>query len=161
MPLADAAWQRRPLEVPHVRRVLALISALALVLVVAGPVAAQEEQINNIVVTSVTRDAFGGLNLHGTAQCVGVTNGNVQIQGSITQAIGHKTTVNGGLGGGTWCPMYGTIEWDAYATPDYGSGSFSNGWITGWLGFNGAQCDQNGCWPNFGGTQFTFKVTKR
>ncbi len=143
------------------RRVFALISALALVLVVAAPVAAQEEQITNIVVTSVTRDAFGGITVAGTAQCVGVTDPNVQIQGSITQAVGHKTTVNGWLGGGTWCPLYGTIEWNAYSTPDIGSGSYSNGWITGSVSFTGSQCDQNVCQPNYGGTQFTFKVTKR
>jgi hypothetical protein len=144
------------------RRVLALIAALALAVVVAVPVAAFDQPaVNNVVVTSIVLDKYGGLTVNGTAECINMDVQNLQVQGSLTQAIGHKTTITGWIGTGVQCTLYGTIIWQAYAQPN-GPGVFGPGWVTGNVTFTDQYCDNSGCYGNnYGYANFAVKVTKR
>ena len=142
------------------RRILAVAGSLVLALTLMVPVvAAAPGDVTGITVKSATVDKAGLIVVRGTIYC---QNGLVgaDITGTITQSIGHKTSIQGGFGGWVDCASNGPTEYEiaSYAYP----GTFASGWANVQIAFGMQNCDENGCWFDwFGGNDFYVKVTKR
>lgn len=78
----------------------------------------------------------------------------------MAQAIGHKTTLTSGLGGGVHCLFNGPTDYETWTYAN--SGTYANGWMSVQIWFGITQCNEYGCWFDwFGGDNFYVKVTKR
>ena len=64
----------------------------------------------------------------------------LDVQGQVIEAIGHKVTIRGGIGGGLQCEPNGPTYWEAGAWAD--SGKFSTGWATLRLQFGSGGSDR-------------------
>ncbi len=146
------------------RRILAVAGSALLALALTVPVVVAEDgpppYVTDITVTSATVARTGEVRIAGTLYCQNMDNWNIQTQGQVIQAIGRKTTIRGGIGGGLYCNPNGPSDWDVWAWAD--SGTFGPGWATVQIGFGNWNCDEFGCWwQDFGGGNFYVKVTKR
>ena len=95
------------------QRLMTALSAAALAVAMTVPAAsAQEGQwIDGIVINSATLDRTGMVKLTGTLYCQNMDSMQVEMQGQLRQAIGHKTTIQGFVGGGFQCSPNGPTSW--------------------------------------------------
>ena len=85
--------------------------------------------------------------------------GGVEVNGAVTQAIGHKTVIQGGFSGWVTCLSNGPTDWEVASYAD--GGMFANGWARVQIQFGITQCNEFGCFFDwFGGNDFYVKVTK-
>ena len=138
----------------------AFLSAVVLALAVAVPAFAQEPYVSDIHVTSVQVNKMGEMHILGYLYCQNIgSDWKVEERGQAIQAIGRKTTVRGGIGGGFHCNPNGPTYFDAWSWADWGK--YTNTWTTIQLGFGTNWCDENGCWwQDYGGQNFYLKATK-
>jgi len=146
------------------RRILAVACSALLALALTVPVVVAEDgpspYVDGITVASAQVSRTGEVRITGTLYCHYMDNWNIGINGQLIQAIGRKTTIRGGIGGGLQCTDNGPTYWEGWAWAD--SGTFGTGWATAQINFSNKGCDQNGCWgQDFGGGNFYVKVTKR
>jgi len=135
------------------RRILAMVTSLLLVLSLAGPAGAGDggPQINYVTIGSATVDRSGTVHIQGTLWCSQTMD--VQIQwGQVEQVVGRTTTVRGGFGG--WYLCNGTTPWESWTSAN--DGKFTSGWAMIRVKFEGAYwCDDpndpNTCYPHAGG----------
>jgi hypothetical protein len=140
------------------RFLAAMVAALLMVGLVAGAVSADQ---SSITLTSATVNHAGQVVLTGTIVCDPVLYPQgVGFNGQITEAIGHKTTLQTGLQGGFQCASAGGTTFQIWAQAN--NGTFSNGWVyvSLWF-FDQSQCGQNGCGQNIAGGTFYVKLTKK
>jgi hypothetical protein len=141
------------------RRILTVASAVLLALMVVAPAAlAAPGDVTGITVTSATVDKAGLVVVRGTMYCQNGIGG-VEVNGAVTQAIGHKTAIQGGFGGWVDCLSNGPTNWEVASYAD--GGFFSNGWARLQIQFGMTQCNEFGCWFDwYGGNDFYIKLTK-
>jgi hypothetical protein len=143
------------------RRILAVAGSALLALALTVPVVVADgpkPEVTGITVTSATVARTGEVRITGTLYCQWMDGWNIGTQGQLIQAIGHKTTIRGGIGGGVYCNPTGPSDWEVWAWAD--SGTFGPGWATLQIGFNW-NCDEFGKCEWLGGDNFVVKVTKR
>jgi len=145
------------------RRILAILAGSFLVVAFAAPVASAGDgsYITDLKILSATIDKTGQLHFTGTFYCQNMDYWNIEAQGQVIQAIGKKTTIRGGVWGGTQCEPNGPTTFEAWSFPDWGM--YGPGWVTLQIGFGSGGCDgPDNCWWNdVGGGQFYVKVVKK
>jgi hypothetical protein len=93
-----------------------------------------------ITVTDVKVDQAGNANITGTLNCTGVVPNPISISGSLTQPIGRKSSVSGGISASGTCAQGQT--WSALVQPTVGK--FAGGAATANFG-NTFVCNLSGC----------------
>jgi len=84
----------------------------------------------------------------------------VEAQGQVTQSIGRKTQLRGGIWGGLQCNPNGPTWFEVWSFADWGR--FATTWTGIQLGFGQYyDCNEFGCnWRDFGGGQWWLKAGK-
>jgi len=147
------------------RRIVAVACSALLALALTVPVVVAEDgpspYVTDITITSAQVAKTGEVMITGTLYCQNMDNWDIGISGQLIQAIGRKTTIRGGIGGGLHCNPNGPTYWEGWAWAD--SGTFGTGWATVQVSFGNGGCDEFGnCWwQDFGSGNFYVKVTKR
>jgi len=141
------------------RRILAVAGSVLLALSLSAPVVVASDNVTGVTVQSATVDKAGLVIVRGTIYCQNGIGG-AEIQGAVTQAIGHKTTISGGFGGWVECNSNGPTNYEvgAYAYP----GTFSGGWALVQIAFGQTLCNDGGCWFEWwGGNDFYVKLVRK
>jgi len=144
------------------RKLFALLCSMLLVLgFEVSLVSAQEPYITDITVTSVKVDRICNMQISGYMYCQNIDiNWKVEAQGQVTQSIGRKTQLRGGIWGGLQCNPNGPTWFEVWSFADWGR--FATTWTGIQLGFGQYyDCNEFGCnWRDFGGGQWWLKAGK-
>jgi len=141
------------------RRILAVAGSVLLALALTAPAVVAVDNVTGITVQSATVDKSGLVLVSGTIYCQpGISY--VDIIGTVTQAIGHKTTISGGFGGNVNdCAANGPTSFTVAVYAN--TGIFASGWANVQVAFGLLRCDPLGCpFEWWAGNDFRVKVTK-
>jgi hypothetical protein len=147
------------------RKLFALLFGFLLVLTFSVSVATAQEPgqpyITDLTVTSVKVDRIGNMSIDGYMYCQNMDGWWLDSQGQITQSMGRKTQLRGGVWGSVQCNPNGPTYFQVWSFADWGK--FATTFTGVQISFGNGGCDENGCWWNDiegGGGQWWLKATK-